>query len=205
MNLKNHESPIATPAKLYGLVLAGGRSSRMGEDKALISYRGRPHAQYCYDLLSQYCEKTFISIRPDTNYSWLNHQIIFDIIEDAGPVSGIIAAMAQHPNVAWLVLACDFPHIDHDTIKTLVQNRRPDKMATAYFSPEQQFPEPLCTIYEPWMMPRIESAMLQGSVSPRRLLMESEIEILKLSNSIALQNANSPAEKKIAMGNLNSE
>jgi hypothetical protein len=55
------------------------------------------------------------------------------------------------------------------------------------------------------MMPRIEIAMLQGSVSPRRLLMESEIEILKLSNSIALQNANSPAEKKIAMGNLNSE
>ena len=52
-------------APLYGLVLAGGRSTRMGQDKSLISYHGKAQREYMADLLGQWCSRTFISCRGD--------------------------------------------------------------------------------------------------------------------------------------------
>ncbi|NNE77041.1 MAG: NTP transferase domain-containing protein, partial [Pricia sp.] len=49
--------------KIYGLVLAGGKSSRMGKDKGLIPYHGMPQREYLYHLLGRVCDKTFLSIR----------------------------------------------------------------------------------------------------------------------------------------------
>jgi len=52
-------------AKIYGLVLSGGKSTRMGEDKGLISYHGIPQRDHLYQLLNQDCDTTYLSIRED--------------------------------------------------------------------------------------------------------------------------------------------
>ena len=51
--------------KLYGLVLSGGRSTRMGKDKGLINYHGIPQRDYIYNLLNEVCDETYMSIRKD--------------------------------------------------------------------------------------------------------------------------------------------
>ena len=53
------------PAVLFGLVLAGGASTRMKRDKAALAYHGKPQVQWAYDLLSEFCAATFVSVRPD--------------------------------------------------------------------------------------------------------------------------------------------
>lgn len=54
--------------KIYGLVLAGGKSNRMGKDKSRLHYHGQPHALFLYKLLSKFCEKTFLSVRDAAEY-----------------------------------------------------------------------------------------------------------------------------------------
>ncbi|WP_337251646.1 molybdenum cofactor guanylyltransferase [Maribacter halichondriae] len=101
---------MTSTAKIYGLVLSGGKSSRMGTDKGLIDYHGAPQREYLYDLLSQVCERTFISLREEQESELpARMQTIIDLNEFKGPYNGLLSAHKKFPDVAWLVLACDLP------------------------------------------------------------------------------------------------
>jgi len=101
-------------APFYGLILAGGKSSRMKQPKWALSYHGKTQIEKCLDLLSPRCSKIFISSRPEQQISKQIPGIteIYDKYADIGPMSGIISAMQTHPRAAWLVLACDLPQLD---------------------------------------------------------------------------------------------
>src|SRR5487761_1810759 len=88
----------AAAAPLYGLVLAGGRSTRMQRDKAALEYAGRSQLERAVELITPLVERVFVSVRPDQ---------AGDPGEAEGPIAGIIAAQTRHPDAAWLVLACD--------------------------------------------------------------------------------------------------
>jgi len=98
---------------VYGLVLAGGQSQRMGRDKAALAYHGKPQLQWAYDLLRGVCEKTFVSVRPDQRSEPTRAALpqIVDAQPGIGPIAGISAALNEHTNVAWLVIACDLPFL----------------------------------------------------------------------------------------------
>src|ERR1700690_4215463 len=102
----------ATKPKIFGLILAGGYSRRMGRDKALLEFHGRPQVQYIFDLLNKYCDQVFLSKRVDQK-DHKNIPTINDAPEftDHGPLGGILSAMKEFPDANWLVLACDLPFI----------------------------------------------------------------------------------------------
>jgi len=66
-----------------------------------------------------------------------------------GPFNGILSAHNLHPEVAWLVLACDLPLMDLTALKQLVEERDADKFATSFSNKENPLPEPVCAIWEP--------------------------------------------------------
>ena len=108
-------------AKLYGLVLSGGKSTRMGTDKGLIEYHGVPQREYLYNLLSQVCENTFISLREEQKAEVPETmKTIVDLNEFRGPYNGLLSAHKKYPDAAWLVLACDLPLMDLDALKELI-------------------------------------------------------------------------------------
>src|ERR1700761_525020 len=117
----------ASAAPLYGLVLAGGRSSRMQRDKAALAYHGRTQLEWAVALLKPHVDRVFVSVRPDQTKDPVRAQFdqIVDTREDVGPIAGIMAAQANHPQVAWLVLACDLPFLDDSTLTTLIAARQP--------------------------------------------------------------------------------
>src|SRR5690348_14350250 len=95
-------------APLYGLVLAGGRSSRMQRDKAAIEYRpGESQLATAMNLLAPRVARAFISVRRDQrdDDARAKYPQIVDGDDVQGPIAGICAALAAHPAVAWLVLA----------------------------------------------------------------------------------------------------
>ena len=135
---------------LYGLVLAGGKSQRMGEDKAQIAYHGSPHSEYLFELLSGICEQSFLSIRKEQQdqYGHLSNLIV-DKDEYRGPFNGLLSAYDQFPDKAWLVVACDLPLIDRNSLLYLLKSRDQSKYATAFATKKSGLPEPLAADIRP--------------------------------------------------------
>ncbi|MBT8186826.1 MAG: NTP transferase domain-containing protein, partial [Croceitalea sp.] len=119
--------------KLYGLVLSGGKSTRMGSDKGLLTYHGIPQRDYAYSLLNELCDSTFLSIRSEQEAEIKKeYKVIIDQDKYRGPLNGILSAHEAHPEAAWLVLACDLPLITKSSLQRLIQERDPKKAATAF-------------------------------------------------------------------------
>lgn len=182
----------ATPL-LYGLVLAGGKSTRMGRDKGLIDYHGKPQREYVFEMMEKVCEKTFLSFR-EGQENESNLPVLHDTFTGLGPFGAMLSAFRKHPNQAWLVVACDLPLLDKKTLDYLVKNRNPSKLATAFYNPETDFPEPLITIWEPRSYPILYQFLAQGYSCPRKILINSEIELIKIEGTEVLKNVNNPEE-----------
>lgn len=196
---------------LYGLVLAGGRSTRMKRDKAVLQYHGRSQLERAMDLISPLVSRAFVSVRPDQQGDPLRArfpQIADRALPSApftseraleGPIAGIYAAQAEHPDVAWLVLACDLPFLDERTLQHLVESRQPDRVATAYRSSHDGLPEPVCAIYEPQSREALASYVATGKHCPRKFLIQADIALIEQPDPRALDNVNTPEEYGSAM------
>lgn len=184
------EMKAATP-EVFGLVLAGGKSVRMGEDKGGINYHGKPQREYAADLLAPLCKQVFISCREDqVNEIESNYELLPDTFVDLGPFGAILSAFRAYPNHAWVVIACDLPLLNEETLQFLLENRNPSKVATAFKSPVNKFPEPLIAIWEPKAYSVLFQFLTQGYSCPRKVLINSDIEILTVSDENTLINVN---------------
>jgi molybdenum cofactor guanylyltransferase len=186
---------LAAKPPLYGLVLAGGKSQRMGTDKGQINYHGKPQREYMSDLLGAFCEETYLSCRSEQVQDIpKNYHALPDSFSDLGPYGAILSAFRHRPNVAWLVVACDLPLLDAATLAQLVENRHPSKIATAFNSPENEFPEPLITIWEPKSYMILLQFLAQGKSCPRKVLINSDIQLITAHHTKALTNVNDVTE-----------
>lgn len=186
---------------LFGLILAGGKSTRLKKEKGTLNYHGISQIEYCYKLLSKVCQKVFISNRKEqsTGPPYKNFPQIHDQFLDLGPLGGILTAMHLHPKAAWLVLGCDLPFVDLEILTRLVHERDPLKMATAYIQSTNGFPEPLCTIYEPKIRPRLFQCLGLGYDYPLKALMNAEIKTIVLEDGNKLKNVNTLEEYEEAL------
>ncbi|MDB5090167.1 MAG: Molybdopterin-guanine dinucleotide biosynthesis protein [Mucilaginibacter sp.] len=181
--------------EINGLVLAGGKSQRMGFDKGAVNWHGKEQRYYMADLLKSLCNNVFISCRADQkNEINSNYQSLADTFTDLGPYGAILSAFREKPDSAWLVIACDLPLMDEEALKYLVENRNASAVATAYQSPANEFPEPLITIWEPKSYPLLLSFLAQGYSCPRKVLINSDVTLLDAVNPEALTNVNTPDE-----------
>lgn len=196
--------PTAPSPPLYGLVLAGGRSTRMQRDKAALEYAGRSQLDRAVDMITPLVGRVFVSVRPEQAADPLRARFaqIADSGEVAGPIAGIMAAQARHPDVAWLVLACDLPLLDRQTLEHLLRSRRPTRQATAFRSTHDGLPEPLCAIYEPSSRAALRAYVASGRDCPRKFLLNADAELLEQPAPGALDNVNTPQEYGSATSRL---
>ncbi len=192
---------------LYGLVLAGGHSSRMQRDKAALSYHGRSQLEWAVSLLEAHVSRTFVSVRADQAADPIRASFpqIVDEHPGLGPIAGIVAAQSRHPHVAWLVVACDLPFLDSATLTHLISQRRPGRQATAYRSSRDGLPEPLCAIFEPSSGEALREYVGGGKSCPRKFLLRADTELLDAISSTALDNINTPQEYGEAMAAIDSK
>lgn len=185
---------MASAASLFGLVLAGGRSRRMGHDKALLKRDGRSQLEFAFQLLDDLCERSFVSARADQSDDPERSRFpqIIDRYDGIGPVAGILSAMDEYPQADWLVVACDLPNLDRNTLEVLLERRAADTPFTAYSSSHDGLPEPLCAIYRTGSDAIIRGFVDDGIVCPRKMLIRSETELLEQPNPAALDNVNTP-------------
>jgi len=189
---------------VYGLILAGGSSSRMQRDKAALPYRGRSQLDRAFELASRHLPKVFVSVRASQTADPTRAQrpLIVDCVAGEGPIVGIRSAFAANPQVAWLVLACDLPFLSDAALLQLLRERDAAALATAYRSAHDGLPEPLCAIWEPAAGPALASYQDAGGRCPRKFLIRQAVPLLDLEDSRALDNVNTPEEYAQALAEL---
>jgi len=136
---------------LYGIVACGGQSSRMGKDKSLLDYYGRPQRDYLYDMLGPLCEKVFISCSREQAAGVAPGYLLVtdeDRYEGIGPMASLLSALGKFPSASFLVVGCDYPFVIKDHLQQLVAARAEKKDAVCFRNPETSFDEPLLAVYE---------------------------------------------------------
>ncbi|WP_278354144.1 NTP transferase domain-containing protein [Chryseobacterium gleum] len=185
--------------KLNGLVLAGGKSQRMGNPKDKINWHGKEQRYFAADLLTPFCDEVFISCRQDQLENFdPNYNALTDTFLNMGPFGGILSALRSKRDTAWLVVACDLPLLDEKSLEFLIENRNIEKAATTYESPFDGLPEPLITIWEPKSYPLLLNFLGSGITCPRKVLINSDTLILKPGNPDSLMNVNTPEDREKA-------
>jgi molybdenum cofactor guanylyltransferase len=179
---------------LHALVLAGGRSLRMGSDKALLEYHAKNQLVHTTALLQPHCREVFVSCREEQaeTYRHFGIPLITDSYLGIGPLGGLLSAQRHLPGAAWIVAACDLPLLDEATLRQLSSQRNPLRFATAFRDPHSGCLEPLCACYEPKSRNRLLLRHLEGDNSLSAFLKESRVEELTPHDSGALRNINDP-------------
>jgi len=169
----------------------------MGQDKALIRLLSKTLLEFTHDLLQECLKSVYVSIREDQIGEPIRSKfkLIIDDYKQSGPMAGILSAHKSHLHSAWLVVACDMPSLDKQTLTHLMNQRDASFDATAFNSPKDNLPEPLCAIYEPELLSGVlENPNLLPTNSPRDLLLQSRVKFIETKNPSALENTNYPRD-----------
>jgi len=178
---------------INGLVLAGGESTRMGLDKGLMDYHGMPQREYLLKLLKTMTAEAYISCRPGQIDDALI-PVIEDTYDNLGPFGGILSAFRYDPESAWLVVACDFPLLNHQALEQLIHARNISSIATSFLDEHTLMPEPWITILEPKIYPLLQLYHAKGKSSLRGMLVDYNSHVIRAENPDILLNANTPDE-----------
>ena len=141
------------------VVQAGGQSSRMGEDKALKTFLGRPLIQRVVERLTPIADEMIVTTNRPADYTFLNLRLIADLKPGRGALGGLYTAIASatHPIVA--VVACDMPFASPRLIERM-SSLLAEEEADVIIAKSNEGYEPLHAVYRrDTCLPAIESAI----------------------------------------------
>ena len=182
------------PGKVTGFVLAGGLSSRMGEDKSLMLFRGKPLIMYAIEALSPLCEKVIISSKLMV-YGFTGCEVWPDELPVQAPINGLFSCL-KRTNTDWnIILTCDMPFAGSQLFAYLLEQVHGEDAVIPVHG--QGLVEPLCGVYNRSVL----------SVLEQHVQVE-QYGILKLLQSIRCRYVNIGPEQefyhKEMFSNLNS-
>lgn len=180
---------------IYGLYLAGGKSSRMGQPKSTLLHSDEtPFLDHAYQTLVNNTDGAFISLasRDDTIFYPQICDSEFNT-EGMGPLGGLLAAHRSNPDASWVMLACDLPAVLPEDIQTLIQNSDSAE-AVAFTNPIDGVAEATATLYHPAALRKLEAYIKNGSNCARHFLEKLDLKTLSPSSPHTLQNLNHPAD-----------
>ncbi|MFQ5715926.1 MAG: molybdopterin-guanine dinucleotide biosynthesis protein B [Nitrospinales bacterium] len=200
--VKSHFYERSVP--LYGAVMAGGQSRRMGKPKFSLTYNGKPEAPRMAELLSQFCERVFLSAGAGGRENGLSLIPQCERIDDEhaglGPVGGLATLMSRYPDHAWLIAACDLPFLRERTLARLLRERDSLKYGTCYLQKGRLGVEPLCAIYEPKFIAPLFEAMSRRELSLSRIIRQVSFKLIQIPEEDRhhFTNVNTPEEYELA-------
>ncbi len=175
-----------------GFVLAGGKSRRMGRDKANLPYGGTTLANYIAMLVRDAAGTVAILGDPE-RYGQLGFPVYPDLMPHCGPLGGVYTALSVTSKDWNLVVACDMPSISSSILRTLLERASVAQPGCVAASGSSGEPEPLCAVYHRRCLPMLKRAIEDKHFRMKDLMEELQAETVNVA-SCALANLNTPAE-----------
>lgn len=182
---------------VWGCLLIGGLSSRMGKPKHLLTdKRGITWAEKLTEKLAAVTGEVILCGRGDVPDSLADMVRLTDIVGAQGPLAGILAAMRWNPDVSWLVCACDMVQTDQTALQWLLEMRRPGVWGSVPYSLQAKRLEPLLAHYDPRCRNLFETMLEEGKMRISEIGNFAKIETVAVPPDLATswRNYNTPAD-----------
>ncbi len=178
---------------MNGLVIAGGKSTRMQQDKAMLQYHGMPQYQYVYNMLQSFCSETFISLHTENNNIPLPKIIDNPIYSNAGPMAALLTAFEQYKS-DWLVVAIDYPLISNSHIEVLMSCFANTKESCVYYNTDTNFYEPFIGVYTSAFLSTFVKEFAGQQTSLQKILQQNNAQKVTVANHQVLQSIDTPEQ-----------
>jgi molybdopterin-guanine dinucleotide biosynthesis protein A len=176
-----------------GFVLAGGRSSRMGTDKALLRIDGETLLERAAHAVERAAGSVTIVGHP-RRYGIFGFSVIPDAFPDSGPLAGIHAALV-HTCADWnLIAACDMPGLESIGLIELLEQTLRFPEYDVLIPQIDCRPHPLCAVYHRRALPAIEHALRAGRFKVMDALAPLRVNMLATTNAGLFENVNTPED-----------
>ena len=174
---------------VYGLVVCGGKSTRMGTDKSMLNYHGQPQRYHLYEMLNGLCEHVFISCNKEQAANIPDkYAVIVDNEQygDIGPMAALLTAFDKYPDASFLVVGCDYPYLQKEELKRLIEVSLQSNKPTSLYNVEAKLIEPLMSVYQHDIKYQLEQNFKQNKYSLRMLLEDVNAHVIEPLNYMSI-------------------
>jgi len=178
----------AVKMEATAIIMAGGDSIRMGQDKSILPVKGRPMIKCIYDQLRPHFNQILISSNDASKYSFLGVEVVPDKVTGRGPLGGIASALAASANELNFVIASDIPQVDTALMRMLLRQSRNFDAVVPRIGRSRY--EPLFAVYKKAALTAIEAALLSGNYRIIDALNSCSVKYINLSKTAAQQLSN---------------
>lgn len=177
--------------QITGIILAGGLSSRMGQDKGLLQYKGRALVDYAIDALKPLCSEIIISSN-NKEYELFGYRVVRDVHQKVGPIGGLYSALAEANTNDILMCPCDMPFITTDIFNRILENKANSKVTVVESISGKLYPT--LGYYQKSCLPVILQFIEQGQYKLQLLMKALNAKTIQIENHKSLLNFNSPED-----------
>jgi molybdenum cofactor guanylyltransferase len=181
------------PPGTAGFVLAGGKSTRMGKNKALLRVEGIPLIARIASAVAAAAGSATLVGRPES-YSELNLPAIPDSHPGLGPLGGIATALGASTAEWNLIVACDMPGLEAGPLRSLLAHASAGQADCVLAAGPSGLPEPLCGVYNRRCLPEIDRALERGVRKIMDALAPLHVEIWRSGDERSFLNVNTRDE-----------
>jgi len=161
------------------VILAGGQSSRMGRDKALMLWKGKPLIQHVAETLGRSLNNLLVITDRGGEYEFLGLPVVRDIYKNCGPLAGIHAALVHARFHPCFVAATDLPYLNDEIIACLLHEWQDARAVIPSF---QRCSHPLCGIYTHRLLPQLECHLKESRLNVRQFLAAAGAKVVPVDH-----------------------
>lgn len=184
---------------MTAIIFAGGKSSRMGKDKALLPFADcNTLSEFQYNKLSSLFDKVYISSKED-KFDF-EATVITDLYEESSPLVGIISLFETLDADEIFILSVDAPFVDEKVIKVLLKHT--DEKFDAVIAQSPSGVQPLCGIYRRSILPLAQKHLKEGDHRLNNLLRKADTQFVSFEDDTLFTNLNHPHEYESALESL---
>ena len=164
-----------------GIILAGGKSKRMGKDKSLLKFEGKTLLQRMIDEQKKIVSNVYVIGKGTENFE--NAEGIFDKVENIGPIWGLFTAMSEVQANLYLISPCDMPFLNHTDLKVILDEFIKGEYG-AIIAESEKGTEPLVAVYSSKIFPLIKKNIENENYAIRAIFNQINKRFLKFDEQI---------------------
>jgi molybdopterin-guanine dinucleotide biosynthesis protein A len=170
------------------IIMAGGKSKRMGQDKSVLLINGTPAIKHIFAQLRSHFDQIIVSSNNITEHSFDGVEIVPDEATGKGPLMGIASALRVSRNEINFVIACDIPEVDIDIVRQMLRESNGFDAVVPQTGPSQY--EPLFAVYKKSVLAEIDKSIAAGQYKIVEPLKNCKINYVDLPGDVRLENLN---------------